>query len=261
MKIPALPLTCAAFAVILSASAQADSRTFPNYPAPDSRFSDALNEADLAREALMNTAPDGSKALRGPKVDASTKANVTVFGSIFNNQGAALCGLVLANGQFMFSCSPNGSYSLVVPQDASGQVTLFGFVDGHFPYRLIFGGSGGRYDMVLNVASSVVTPPPPPNNTITFTITDGCNNGVSINYKFYDMTNNLVWPSATSHYFTSAFNASYTHNLSCRAGANVCYGGRSGNFYWGVDVDGSKGCPDCCIACSNGNSLSRRLAC
>ncbi len=264
MKTSALSVACAACAAFLSASVLADAPTFPYTPLAEARsFSDALSEADAAREALLNTAPDGSKARGGPKVDASTKANVSVFGSIVNNQGSALCGLVLANGQFMFSCSPNGTYSLVVPQDAAGQVTLFGFADGHFPYRLIFGGSGGRYDMMLNIASSVVTPPPPPptNSTITFTITDGCNNGVQIRYKFYDVTNNLVWPTSTTSYFSEFFNASYTHNLSCRTGANVCYGGRSASFYWGVDVDGTKSCSDCCISCQNGNSLSRRLTC
>lgn len=266
MKRILLTLIYGAFIALTCATAQADSPTLPQYVAPDARptFSDALKAEDAAREALLNTASDAEAAFKAyrPKEDATKLANVTVFGSIYNSQGSALCGLVLANGQFMFSCSPNGTYSLVVPQDASGQVTLFGFVDGHFPLRAVL--SSGRYDMTLNIASNVVTPPPPPpptNSTITFTITDGCNNGVQIRYKFYDFANNLVWPTSTTHYFTEAFNSSYTHNLSCRTGANICYGARSATFYWGVDVDGSKSCPDCCITCQSGGSLSRRLTC
>lgn len=250
------------FTALACAKANAESPTFPHYPDPDARFSDALNAEDLAREALLNTAPDGQSSARAvPKAEGGTKANVRIFGSIVNNQGSALCGLVLANGQFMFSCSPNGTWSLVVPQDGAGQVTLFGFVDGHFPFKSVFGGSGGRYDMTLNVATSVAPPPPVLNSIITFTITDGCNNGIPIQYKFYDFTNNLVWPSSTTHYTTLAYNASYTHNLNCRTGANVCYGARAGTGYWGVDRDGSKYCSDCCITCQNGNSLSRRLTC
>jgi hypothetical protein len=75
-----------------------------------------------------------------------------VFGSINNNQGIPLCAMVLANGVYMFSCAPVGSYSLTVPLDSSGQITLFGFADGHFPFKAILNGTGGRYDMVLTYA-------------------------------------------------------------------------------------------------------------
>lgn len=93
-----------------------------------------------------------------PPDPASVKATVNVSGSIYNDQGNALCGLVLANGQFVFSCSPNGSYTLNVPLDASGQITLYGFAEGHFPYKAVLS-SGGRHDMTLSVARAA----PPPN--------------------------------------------------------------------------------------------------
>jgi hypothetical protein len=214
----------------------------------------------------LNAAPDTDLMKSARKKDAAqAKASVTIFGSIYNNAGTPLCALVLGNGQFMFSCTPTGQWSLTAPLDANGQMTLFGFADGHFPYKQVFSTGGGRYDMLLNIAASTNPPPPPSLETITFTITDGCNNGVQIDYKFYDETNNLVWPSATTHYSTLAYNGVYTHNLSCNAGANVCYGARTlvngVQTYWGVDVDNSKSCADCCITCSNGFSLSRRLAC
>jgi len=44
---------------------------------------------------------------------------------------------VLANGQYMFSCSGDGSYSLDVPLDGNGEITLFTFVDGLQPYKEI----------------------------------------------------------------------------------------------------------------------------
>jgi len=91
---------------------------------------------------------------------AQTKATVNIAGSVTNNQGASICGLVLANGQFVFSCSPTGSYSLDVPLDSAGQVTLFAFAEGHFPFKTILT-SGGRYDIRINVASQS----PPSANT------------------------------------------------------------------------------------------------
>lgn len=78
---------------------------------------------------------------------------VNINGSITNNQGAPVCALVLANGQFMFSCTPTGSYSLEVSPDAAGQITIFGFAEGHFPLKKVVT-AGGRYDLVVTIASS-----------------------------------------------------------------------------------------------------------
>jgi len=52
--------------------------------------------------------------------------------------GNPLCAMVLANGQYMFSCSGDGSDSLNVPLDFNGEITLFNFVDGLQPYKQIF---------------------------------------------------------------------------------------------------------------------------
>jgi len=247
--------------VTFVAYVQAEDVGLSHYPFGQVQFSNALNADEASREGFLNSFPDADllKSRSAKKGDGRAKATINIFGSIRNNQSFPVCGLVLANGQFMFSCSPIGTYSLDVPQDSAGQVTLFGFADGHFPYKQVLS-AGGRYDMTLNIAS--VTPPPVvTNSTITFTITDGCNNGVPIDYKFYDVTNNLVWPTSTTHYATQAYNATYNHDLSCNTGAKVCYGARSATYYWGVDVDDSKSCTDCCIFCQSGNSLSRRLTC
>jgi hypothetical protein len=244
--------------VFHAASAVAEGPALAHFPSPDARFTDALGASDLAIEAMLNTARDGATRKAASKGSAQGKAFGTLFGSIRNNAGAGICGLVLVNGQFVFSCSPTGSYSLDTITDAQGLLGVFGFADGHFPYHTNVTGFG-RWDITLNVAST--TPPVQAQSTITFSITDGCNNGVSIDYKFYDVTNNLVWPSATTHYLTSAFDATYRHDLLCTTNAKVCYGARSAGFYWGIDVDGSKSCSECCIFCTQGNSLSRRLTC
>lgn len=250
----------------MSTAIAAESAAFGVTPSGTEGWVSALDADELKRESFLNSGFDAEllKGGQSKKGSGATKAYVNIYGSIVNTSGVPLCGLVLANGQFMFSCSPNGTYNLTVPQDSVGQVTLFGFVDGHFPWKSTFGGSGGRYDMSLTLASGGGTTPPPTvptNSTITFEIEDGCNNGVSIWYKFYDFANNLVWPSSTTHYYTEYYGASYTHNLSCRTGGSVCYGARSSTYYWGVDYDGSKSCTNCCITCATGNRLSRRLTC
>jgi hypothetical protein len=44
--------------------------------------------------------------------------------------------MVLANGQYMFSCAGNGDYSLHVPLDSNGQVTIQVFAAGFAPYKV-----------------------------------------------------------------------------------------------------------------------------
>ena len=41
--------------------------------------------------------------------------------------------MVLANGQFTFSCAGSGSYALNIPLDASGQFKLQVYADGFAP--------------------------------------------------------------------------------------------------------------------------------
>jgi hypothetical protein len=237
-----------------------DAEVLSYQPSPGRVFSNALSDRQLAREMLLNV----ESGTRARMTEAKPKAGtVTLFGSVTNNLGGDVCGLILGNGNFMFSCSPTGSYSLTTGLDGNGQVTLFGFADGHFPFKVVLGSSGGRYDMVMNVASAA--PPPPSMSTVTFTITDACHDGWAINYRFWDETNSLVWPSATTNYYTQHDDTPYQSALSCETGALICYGARNSNpalpYYWGVDVDNSESCPDCCIRCQSGNTLSRRLTC
>ncbi|MFC1789321.1 hypothetical protein ACFLZE_05370, partial [Thermodesulfobacteriota bacterium] len=59
------------------------------------------------------------------------------FSGFVSLDGTPLCAMVLANGQYMFSCDPYGEYQLTVPLDPNGEITLFVFVDGLQPYKEI----------------------------------------------------------------------------------------------------------------------------
>jgi len=61
---------------------------------------------------------------------------IDIAGSV-SLEGTPLCAMVLANGQYMFSCDPIGEYQLSVPLDGNGEITLFVFVDGLQPYKEI----------------------------------------------------------------------------------------------------------------------------
>ena len=61
---------------------------------------------------------------------------VSISGNVTYN-GNPLCAMVLANGQYMFSCTPAGKYNLYVPTDDNGHITLFAFCDGLPPFKKI----------------------------------------------------------------------------------------------------------------------------
>jgi hypothetical protein len=59
---------------------------------------------------------------------------VNIKGTVTYN-GSPVCTMVLANGQHMFTCSGDGSFSLNVPLDKEGKITLFSFCSGLSPFR------------------------------------------------------------------------------------------------------------------------------
>ena len=89
-------------------------------------------------------------------------------------------------------------------------------------------------------------------------ITDRCNDRRRFEYRFFGYDNGGVrrgtWPSRDRFYYTPGYNRTVTAHLGCTGGiTKVCIGGRvDGNDrrYWGVDIDGSEGCTDCCERCS-----------
>jgi hypothetical protein len=103
------------------------------------------------------------------------------------------------------------------------------------------------------------------NATFTWTITDGCLDGVGLYVRFFDETNDLVFPNSTQAYIISSGRSS-TIRLSVKRGAKICYGSeptdRDGT-YWGVSLDDDQFCASCCnIVPSSGNlSRSVRLTC
>jgi hypothetical protein len=107
--------------------------------------------------------------------------------------------------------------------------------------------------------------PPPGNATFTWTIIDGCADGLGIYARFFDETNDLVYPNTTQVYSIGS-NRSGTVRLSVKRGAKICFGAepsnRDGN-YWGVSLDNDQACPNCCNIVPNTGNISRtvRLTC
>ncbi len=61
-----------------------------------------------------------------------------------------------------------------------------------------------------------------------------------------------MWPSTSTVYALSPGDAR-SFALTCPSSANICYGAQSvdGRSYWGVDIDNSRPCQNCCVSCAN----------
>ena len=65
----------------------------------------------------------------------------------------SICAMVLANGQYMFSCDGAGIYALNVPLDSNGQVKLQVYADGFAPTILYFDEFNANNDVKMARAS------------------------------------------------------------------------------------------------------------
>jgi hypothetical protein len=65
---------------------------------------------------------------------SSIASAADVDGTVETNDGTGLCSMVLASGQYMFTCNPNGPLSLKnLPTENDGTVKRQVYVDGFFP--------------------------------------------------------------------------------------------------------------------------------
>ena len=113
---------------------------------------------------------------------------------------------------------------------------------------------------------------PPPGSNIELSITDACNDGLDIRYRFFEYTSATSrrhvrsWPGGDLFYETAGLNQeSTTHLLDCASERwGVCFGAEpeSGGGYWGVGIDGEyPDCIGCCVSCRPNASGSWRLTC
>ena len=87
------------------------------------------------------TAPAGI----GPLDPLAPVGPVDLTGTIKTNDGTDICAMVLASGQFMFSCNPTGVFSLTdLPRENNGTVKRQIYADGFFPKVDVLTDSGSE---------------------------------------------------------------------------------------------------------------------
>ena len=109
----------------------------------------------------------------------------------------------------------------------------------------------------------------PVQSTLDLSIEDACLDGLNIEYRFFEDAVNVSpqssrWPGRNQVYVTS-FGQTHTTTLSCTPGYKVCYGARpqGGSGYWGVGIDATESCIDCCTTCPASGTTTHgwRLRC
>jgi hypothetical protein len=82
-----------------------------------------------------------------------------------------------------------------------------------------------------------------------------------VQLEFYSQHRNAAWPGAGRAYVLDDYGVQ-TFNLNCWQGEKICYGAwvdGDANEYWGVGIDDSQDCYDCCVTCQNGYAGTRNL--
>jgi len=61
------------------------------------------------------------------------------------------------------------------------------------------------------------------------------------------------WPSSRTRWILEAGQQGTAIAGQCRPGEKICYGAANQNRsrFWGISLDGRKGCSSCCIDCGN----------
>lgn len=89
-------------------------------------------------------------------VGSAPEGSVNLSGSVRAQDGSPLCAMVLASGQFMFSCDPDGPFSLTnLPRENDGTVRRQVYANGFFPRIDVLDGS---VDETVVLARSGVCP-------------------------------------------------------------------------------------------------------
>jgi hypothetical protein len=110
---------------------------------------------------------DGSSGINyGDTPPPPSDGPVTLSGAVELGDGTPLCSIVLASGQFMFTCEPVGPFSLTnLPREPDGTVIRQVYVDGAFPSVDVLPGSTTG-TVVMKVAGTCPTYNPPTDPSI-----------------------------------------------------------------------------------------------
>lgn len=89
-----------------------------------------------------------------------------------------------------------------------------------------------------------------PDRVMTFEVSDGCDDGLEAQWRLWSDRRDWVWPSPEAT-FTTAGGTPVREAIECVDGEPVCFGAAAGDRVWGVGIERTQSCDDCCFACAD----------
>ncbi len=168
-----------------------------------------INPADDSVDEKISTELNPQKVVFVTMMENSQEW-VNISGTV-QYEGIPLCAMILANGQYMFTCSCDGKYEMSVPLDANGKITLFAFCDGLAPFKEVLDPwDTENFDIYMTSASleSKVI-----NTTKTLTALDSGWINITGNISYEGLPLNAMVLANGQYIFSDATDGSYELNV------------------------------------------------
>jgi hypothetical protein len=97
---------------------------------------------------------------------------------------------------------------------------------------------------------------------MNWTFENACPAG-SIQVRLFDKESGAVWPTDQTQVYLVDYGNTNAVPITCVKGDTICYGGDVPGLagYWGVDIDNSQACTDCCATCDGTDPQQVSLTC
>lgn len=87
---------------------------------------------------------------------------------------------------------------------------------------------------------------------MTFRITDACDDEADVAWKLFSDDRDWTWPSGTAVYVTPGFERDGLETIECVQDELICFGAEADSgLVYGVGIDFSEDCDDCCFRCDS----------
>jgi len=94
-----------------------------------------------------------------------------------------------------------------------------------------------------------------------WTVVDDCDDGLDIEWRMWSQERDWTWPDASSVFVSDGLGRPSHEEIECLRGEWICFGGQGGDRSWGIGVEGTGDCEDCCFRCLEDPVDLGRLAC
>lgn len=82
-----------------------------------------------------------------------------------------------------------------------------------------------------------------------WTLVDDCDDGLDVSWRLWSQERDWAWPGPDHPFVSEGVGRPSHEEIECLKGEDICVGALAGERVWGVGVDGTGACNDCCFRC------------